>query len=58
MNNINSDNNNNLIPTINDNCSIIVNAIKDSMSKSTNRIIINNHTNNNKNIKTIEYDII
>ena len=47
--NINSDNNNDLIPTINANCSIVVKAIKDSMRKSTNQIIIDNHINNNIN---------
>ena len=51
---MNSDNNINLIPTINANCSINVKAIKDSMSKSINQIMINNRINNNNNIKTIE----
>ncbi len=57
MNNINSDNNNDFIPTINDNCSIIVKAIKDSMRKSTNRIISDNHDNNNNDINKVEEDI-
>ena len=49
-----SENNNNLIPTINDNCSINVKVIKDSMRKSTIQIIVENQHNNNNDIKTVE----
>ena len=36
-----------LIPIIIANCSVIVKAINDSMRKSTNQIIIDNHNNKN-----------
>jgi hypothetical protein len=48
-----SENNNNLIPTINDNSSINVKVIKDSMRKSTTQIIVENQHNNNNDIKTV-----
>ena len=47
---INSDNNNNLIPKVNANCSIIVKAIKASISKSTNQILMDNHNSSNNNV--------
>ena len=52
--NINSDNNNNFIPTINANCSIIVDAIKDSMKGSINRIVIDNRKVKNNQIDIVE----
>ena len=40
----------NLIPKVNANCSIIVKAIKASISKSTNQIIMDNHNSSNNNV--------
>ena len=48
MNNINSVSNNNFIAIINDDCSVSVKAIKDSMNKSTIHTMIDNHNNVNK----------
>ena len=45
---------NNLIPKVNANCSIIVKAIKASINKSTNQIIMDNHNRANKNINKVE----